>query len=316
MSFVRVLVNLFQFNRTNWKAVVLCLMAAGIFWLFNAFNKSHSSTIRFPLRFEYDNHQFVTVSPLPHQISIHVTGSGWDLIRRTWGIKLPELTIPLERPMEVKKIVASSLTPVLTSQLGGLHINYIVTDTLYVQLDERISKTFHLAADLSKIKYRDGFGSTGVVEVIPDHVVIDGPRSIVNKIPETILLSVTGNQIAKTFHEEVEVPLFNNESIKRDPPVVSVKVEISSMKNFETRLNVKMINQPRSSKSAFTDSVKIVMQIPIDQSEDFKERVKHMNVTLDVKEFERGTHRVYPKIIGLPIYAQVVSIDSVTFKID
>jgi YbbR domain-containing protein len=291
-------------------------MAAAIFWLFNAFNKSHSSTIRFPLHFEYNSQRFVAVQPLPHHISINVKGSGWDLIRRSLGIKLPELIIPLERPLDTRKMATSSLTPILISQLGGLQINFMVTDTLYVQLDEKISKTFHLTADLSKVSFREGFGSSGTPDVNPDTVVIDGPRSIVTKIPDTILLPVTGNQISKSFQDEVEVPLFNSVSIKRNPPVISVRVEVVPVKIIETRVKVKTINQPRAARSSFTDSVKVVLRIPTEQREDLKEKTIQFKAIFDLKDIPKGSHRLYPKIIGLPVYVQVVSIDSVTFKID
>ena len=80
--------------------------------------KAIHSTIRFPLRFEYDNQRFVAVNPLPHQININVTGSGWELIRKTLGIKLPELVIPLERPLETRKIPASAINAFVDKSIG------------------------------------------------------------------------------------------------------------------------------------------------------------------------------------------------------
>ena len=308
--------NLFQFNRTNWKAVILCLLAAAIFWLFNAFNKSHTSTIRFPLHFEFDNQHFVAVSPLPHQININVTGTGWDLIRKTLGMKVPDLIIPLERPMETKKITASALTPVLISQLGGLQINYIVTDTLYTNVDEKITKTFKLSVDLSKVKFREGFASTGVVELSPDSVVIDGPKSIITSIAETIVLPVQGKQISKSFHDELEVPLFNSQSINRNPPVISVKVEVGPVEIIEAMIKVKAVNPSQARKSYFTDSVKVLLQVPADQREDLRQKLSQIKAMLDVQDVVKGLNKIYPKVVGLPIYARVVSIDSVSLKID
>lgn len=316
MNFVRVFKNFFQFNRTNWKAIILCFLAAAIFWLFSAFNKNHTTTIRFPLRFEFDSQRFVAVNPLPHHISINVSGSGWELFRKSLGIKLPELVIPLERPSETKKILTTTITPMLTSQLGGLQIIYMVTDTLQVHLDEKMSKTFRLSIDLSKVRYREGFGNVGLVEVVPDSVIIDGPQSIINSIPDTIILPVSAKQISKSFRDELEVPLFNSESVNRNPPVISVSVEVGLVEAFEVKLKVKTINRPRALKSFFTDSVKVILLIPVNQSEDLRGKLSQVNAILDLKDTQRGSHQIYPKIIGLPIYAQVVSIDSVSFKID
>jgi len=314
MNFVRVIINLFQFNRTNWKAVILCLLAAAIFWLFNAFNESHSSTIRFPLRFEYDHERYVAIHPLPNHININVTGSGWELFRKSLGVKIPELVIPLDRPMDIKKIPAASLSTVLISQLGNLQINYLATDTLRLQLDEKAVKIFHLAVDANQVDYKEGYGNTGVIRVIPDTVVIDGPRRIVNSIPDTILLPVHAASISKTFRDEVEVPLLRSESINRNPPVVTVVIEAGPVETIETTLKLTLLNKPRSVKRRFADSVKVLIQIPMEQRENFRAMASRIIASIDFKGDNNTADG--PHISGLPIYARVVSIDSSGYKID
>ena len=295
---------------------MLCFLAAAIFWIFNAFNKSHSSTIRFPLQFSYDHQRFVPINPLPHHVSINVSSTGWDLVRKTLGFKFPELIIALERPLEIKKIPANTLSSLLISQLGGVQINYVSTDTLHIQMDEKMSKTFRLAVDMSHVKFREGFGITGPIEVVPDSVVIDGPSSLVKALPDTISILARGTQISKSFHDELEVPLMNSESINRNPPVVSVSVEVGPVETIEKMIKVKTINRPRLFRSVITDSVKVYMQIPVAQREDLKRKLSQIHALLDLKDVAKGSHQVNPTIIGLPTYARVISIGSVSFKID
>jgi hypothetical protein len=314
MNFVRVVINLFQFNRTNWKAVILCLLAATVFWLFSAFNKSHSSTIRFPLHFDYDDQRYVAIKPLPHQININVTGSGWELIRKTLGVKVPEMVIPVERPLETRKIPAIAITPLLASQLGNLKINYISIDTLRLQLEEKTTKTFRLAADLSKIRFKDGYGSTGSVDIVPDTVVIDGPRSIIHSIPDTIRLPILAAGISKSFRDEIEVPLFNSEAVNRNPPVVTVRVEVGEVETIEVNVAVNVIH--KRNVKVLADSVKAFIQIPVEQREDFKDKLSYIKALIDVKNSEKNNRRLSPRIVGLPVYARVISIDSLSYKID
>ena len=108
MSVLSTILDIFRFNRRNWKVVVLCILAATIFWLFNALNKTYTTNITFPLEFDYDKETFVAVQPLPSNVRINVKGIGWDLFRRSAGLKVPALSIPLERPSEIKKIVATA----------------------------------------------------------------------------------------------------------------------------------------------------------------------------------------------------------------
>ena len=316
MNLVRVLVNLFQFNRTNWKAVILCLLAAAIFWLFNSFNKSHSYTVRFPLRFEYDHERFVAIKPLPHQISINVTGTGWDLIRKTLKVEIPPLVVPIERPLEIRKIPTGSITAILVTQLGNLKFNFFATDTLHILLDEKVSRTFRLSADVSEIDFKEGYGIVGPVELSPDTVLIDGPKSIITPLPDIISIPVIARGISKTFQEEVEVPLFSSESVNRNPPVVTASVEVGPLETVEAMIKVKTVNQPRRWRAVITDSVKVSFRIPADQIENVRSALMQVRAILDLSGAGNESYHAFPVVVGLPIYAQVISIDSVSLKID
>src|SRR5271154_4253094 len=148
MNILRLLFNVFRFDRANWKAVALCVLTAVVFWVFNAFNKNYSTNIRFPLLFEFDGEKYAPAEHLPKTVNLNVSGNGWELFRKRFGVKVPPVIIPLERPNEVKKIVGSTLAPMFATQVGNLKINFVVTDTLHVQIDQLDSHRFKLAADV------------------------------------------------------------------------------------------------------------------------------------------------------------------------
>src|SRR5690348_17618570 len=98
MSFFNSILNILRFNKRNWKAVVLCVFAATVFWFFNALNKNYTANITFPLGFKYREDGYIPVRPLPDTIKVNFTSNGWNLFRRSIGIKVEPLFIPLERP--------------------------------------------------------------------------------------------------------------------------------------------------------------------------------------------------------------------------
>jgi hypothetical protein len=314
MNFIKVFVNLFQFNRTNWKAVVLCFLAAAVFWLFNAFNKSYATSVRFPLRFDYNKERYVPIGSLPHDIYVNVSGNGWDLFRKSLGFRLPELIIPLDRPTDVKKIVGSSLTPLLSNQLGGLQINYILNDTLRIQIDDKDSHTFKLIPDLTRISFRKGFGRISRVVILPDSVTLEGPRSLLHIMVDSIVLQLKERIMDDSFREEVEVLVANSESLKRNPPVVSVMFEVGPIEVVETKIKVRVTHMPTSVKSSYIDSVKLMIQIPKAQSNNFHLSQNNMSALLDLKNKTKGTYSIYPQIIGLPDYAEIISLDSLVVR--
>lgn len=316
MNFVRVFVNLFQFNRTNWKAVALCFIAAAIFWLFNAFNKSYSTNIRFPLRFDYNQEKFIPINSLPRDVRVNVSGNGWDLFRKSIGIKLPELNISLPRPTEVKKIVASSLTPSFSEQLGsGLRINYIVNDTLRLQIDELDSHKFKLFADLSQVTFSEGYGRVSPVAVLPDSVKLEGAKSLLHQLPDSIALIMPKSELDDPFRKEVEIVIPNSESIVRNPSVATIMFEVGSVEKIDAYVTILLANVNRSFKQTFIDSVKIRIRIPKEQAETFNEDRHLILAIAQMKNKPKGMYRLQPALTGLPKYAEVLSIDSVSVKV-
>jgi hypothetical protein len=311
MNLLRVIGNMLRFDRANWKAVTLCFVAALVFWLFNAFNKNYATNIRFPLRFEYNHDLFVPVSTLPHQININVSGNGWDLFRDRLGWKLPELSIPLEHPLEVKKIVGASLPPMLQHQLGKLHINYLVTDTLRLQLDEKDFHRFKIVADLKDFSFREGYGRVSPVVVLPDSVTLEGPKNVLHSMPDSITVSISGKQINQNFNDDVEVLLTNTENIKRDPPLIKVIFEVGAV--MVVRKQMKLLAVNSTQKNALPDSISAWFKIPSKRSDEFKLISNEMNAVIGSKDFSTG-NLIIPSVSKVPTYAELVKIDTLLKK--
>ncbi len=316
MNFIQVLVNIFQFNRTNWKAVTLCLLAATVFWLFNAFNKTYATNIRFPLRFEYNEQKFIPVSQLPDQVSINVSGNGWDLFRKNLGLRLPQLIIPLERPADIKKIVGSTLPPMIINQLGGLKINYIVTDTLRLQLDERDSHKFKLVADLSQITFQDNHARISPVVILPDSVKLEGPKSVLHALPDQLVLVMPKKKLGGSYREDIEVPVYDPQYVHRNPPVVSVMFEVGTIEEIERYLRVKVI-KPAKGRLQVSDSVKVLFRLPSNHVESFSETIKEVRASVDLSKVkDKGSFYVRPNVKDLPSFTSIVSIDSLQVTIN
>src|SRR5688572_2085909 len=218
MKLINSIFNVLRFNRRNWKAVVLCIFAATVFWFLNALNKTYTTNLRFPLTFDYDKETYVPVSALPKEVRINVTGDGWDLFRRSTGVKIPPLEIPLERPVETKKIVGSTLPAFFTNQLEGLEINYVLTDTIYVDLEPKTGRWVKLAVDPTQLRLKENYGLASNVTIMPDSIYIEGPKPIINRIEEPVKVTLPAEEIDDNVMEDVEVTLPSQDVIKRDPP--------------------------------------------------------------------------------------------------
>jgi YbbR domain-containing protein len=296
--------------------VALCVFAAAVFWLFNAFNKKYATNVRFPLVFEYNHERYVPVESLPHQINLNVSGNGWDLFRKHLGLKLPELSISLDRPLETRKLVGSTLSPVLASQLGNLQINYVVTDTLKVQMDEKDVHQYKVVADLSGITFREGYGRISPIVILPDSIKVTGPKSVLHSLADTLLVAVSRDRLSEDFREEAEVTLPGYATTKLQPSIVQVMFEVGEITKLEKKIPVSVVRNKKIKLLGATDSVKVLFQIPVKSVRDFNLLSKEIEAEANVKKLKRGDYSVVPKLSHLPGYAILLHTDSVKVKLN
>jgi YbbR domain-containing protein len=303
MNFLRAIGNLLRFDRANWKAVILCFIVAIVFWLFNAFNKTYSTNVRFPLRFEYDAENFIPVHELPRQVTVNVSGNGWELFRSHFGIKLPELAIALEHPLETKKIVGATLLPQLEPQLGKLKINYVVTDTLHLKIDERDAHLFKVTVDTKNLRFKEGYGLISPIVLLPDSISVDGPKSVLHELPDSLSLLLDDEGISENFSKEIEVSVPSGVNLNRNPSLVKVMFEVGRVSTLSFALKWSRDRQPDA-----TDSVRITVMVPIRQETEVISLHKQWAATGK----RVRNKKVIPARFNLPPYVRIVEIDSVT----
>lgn len=303
MNFLRAIGNLLRFDRANWKAVILCFVVAIVFWLFNAFNKTYSTNVRFPLRFEYDAENFIPVHELPRHVTVNVSGNGWELFRSHFGIKLPELAIALEHPLETKKIVGATLLPQLEPQLGKLKINYVVTDTLNLKIDERDAHLFKVTVDTKNLRFKEGYGLISPIVLLPDSISVDGPKSVLHELPDSLSLLLDDEGISENFSKEIEVSVPSGVNLNRNPSLVKVMFEVGRVSTLSFALK-----WSRDRQLDATDSVRITVMVPIRQETEVINL--HKQWTATGKRVRNK--KVIPARFNLPPYVRIVEIDSVT----
>ena len=315
MKFLKLFVNLFHFNRTNWKAVALCFITASIFWLFNALNKTYSTSIRFPLQFDYDQTKFAPVGQLPQSLLINVRGTGWDLFRKYFGVKVPTLTIPVERPAETRKIVASTLPPRLASQMGSIQINHLVVDTIRLHIEPRIYRKIPLVVDTTVLNFKSDLARISPVVILPDSVDLSGPVSVIHNTPDPIILKLTDERIGSNFREEVEVEIPEQDYVQRNPPVVEVRFEVGELVSAKQIIRLEHDNLPWGYVTQ-QDSIECSFRIPQKYYGKFSASELYATMpAISKDDLIRGTSGTYKPIIhGVPRFAEIIKIDSVKVK--
>ena len=288
----------------------MSLFAATIFWFFNALNKNYSANINFPVAFDYDKENYIPVKQLPSSIRMNVSGLGWDLFRKSSGLKVPPLIIPLERPSETQKIVGSTLPALFSTQLEGLQINFVLTDTVYVDIDEKSRKKIYLKIDSAWQYLHRDFGVVNEIKIVPDTIWIEGPKRIVDRLPNRINLKLNQDNIDSDFIGEVEVTFPYDFLVKRDHPIVEVAFDVEKLMEVNNRVPLKVVNAPKEFRPIANGlEVNCTFRLPVSMIKTFSNDSLIAVINLDT--LPRGSHMVVPVLNGLPKNARLIKIDSV-----
>jgi hypothetical protein len=313
MSFFNSILNILRFNKKNWKAVVLCIFAATVFWFFNALNKSYSTTVSFPLAFDYDHEKYIPIRPLPLSVRLNVTGIGWNLFRRSVGVKVPPLVIPLDKPSDVKKIVGSTLPALFANQLGDFQINFVMTDTLRLAIEPKGGRKVMLKLDLPPAFFKEGYALVSQIHIIPDSVSLEGPQRLISSLPDLVYLNIPQRNIDENFKEVVEVKFPNDEFIIRNPPTVDITFQVDRLIERDDSVRLELINTPKN-VWPFIERKKIICTVAVPETMLNFYNIDSIKAVVDLEKFSKGEAKVLPSLEGLPPFTKVIKVDSVSIK--
>jgi len=312
MSFFNSIFNILRFNKSNWKAVVLCLFTATVIWFFNSLNKNYTTTIGFPVSFDYDRENFVTIRPLPLSVRINVTGIGWNLFRRSAGVRVPALVIPLENPAEVKKIVGSTLPAFFANQLADFQINFVITDTLHIAIEPKMTRKLGLSVEVPSGFIRKGYVLVSDLRVEPDSISLEGPQTLMQGLPDPVKLQLSQRDIDENFNETIDVRFLNDELIKRAPSAVTVAFEVEELVEVNDSVALEVINAPKEVREVQLGKIPFKMTMPASAAEFFES--DSLKAVIDLTDFKKGEAKVLPRLVGTPPNAQTIVLDSILIK--
>lgn len=216
------------FQISKW---LICLLAAGLFWLLNALNKDgYSLNVEYPIQFSFNDSLYVPVTALPRTVRVNVSGDGWNLLRLSW---LPFRTEPVSyevrNPMRASIINTSAMTAALAEQIKHLKVNYVVADTLEMGFDRRITKTIRLVPDSTHIDLLPRYVVSSVINLNPSTITVQGPARLLRGFSDTMLVKIPGRRIADNYDEELPLMAFRHPLVQRSSDKVFVSFEVAEL---------------------------------------------------------------------------------------
>lgn len=298
----------------NLKVVLLSVLAATTFWFFNALNKSYNARISYPIDFVFEADSLVVIRHLPDHVVIDVSSGGWNLLRKTFWFNIDPIPIALDNPTEVKFMTRSSILPLVTEHLADLNINFLVTDTLHIQIEPKVSKRVVLKVDSANLSLANNYRVVSNIKVSPDTVEIVGPLSIIKELGDVYILSVPRQKINQNFDRKVSVNLIDQKLMSASPDEVNVTFDVQEFVNVTLPVKVSKANFPRDSSIILRDSI-VYANYWIRASELKSVSQKDFIVMADLTMLKKKDSTVMPILIASPDNAYDLDYQPDTLKV-
>ncbi len=315
MSRLRVILQSLNPERVhNFRVIALSILAAATFWFLNALNDSYSTTVNYPVEFVFDTERYIATEELPDEIQINVNGLGWNLFRNNLGIKTAPIIFRLENAADIKKLPANTMLSTVSDQMAEFQVNFVLTDTVYLKIDNKVNRLYQLVVDSSSIQLDDNYWLNTPISFSPDTVLLTGPESLLDEISDSLIVRIPQKNIDENYNEDIPIEVRNNSLINRDPPTINVSFGVEEFVSSSLTVPITAVDFPEDS-SVFLDRTDIVIgyQVGKDQSDNVP--IEEFELQADFKSFNSSDSTVTLKLISSPSIIKNIAIDSTGVKV-
>jgi len=311
---VRISEFLAPLKRSNWKVILLCFSTAATFWFFNALNKVYTTRVNYPVRLVYNQDSLVAVKDPPEEVSINVTGGGWQLLKRTISVNSEPVLIRPENPVHTQYFTAANLLPIFSSQMSDVNVNYIATDTIFFKIDPYAERTLLIKLDSTSIQLRENFYITSPLLVEPDTVNFRGPRSLIDQLPKVFLVALSEKNINGNYDEELSLDLFSPSLIKKVPEVIHIEFDVEEFVDENAELNVELVNFPYDS-TIYVQHNTLNASYKVQKS--FRDELKQNDILViaDLNNMHSSDSTITVEMMDLPKYIKDLTLQENRVKV-
>ena len=304
----RIRIFLLRGKTENWKIIALCFLGATIFWFFNALNKEYSTRIRYPVDFQFDQDSVVVVKDLPDELRLDVSGGGWNLLRKTFWFNITPAEISLENPTTLNFITGAYLEPIIAEQVGEIVINDVLTDTIIVQIEKKISVLKPIKIDSNSIHLEGNLKITSPVYVEPQAVNLSGPVSQINAMRDTLFIPLYNYNVEDDFNEEIELSPLLPSKVNVDPEVINIRFRVTQYNRVDKEFDIETVNFPENGWYLKDSTISIALFSPVDKIGDLSR--SELKVVADFNQVNWKDSTIFPVIKDAPVYISDIEIDS------
>jgi YbbR domain-containing protein len=293
----------------NFYVFFLCLTFSLFFWLITVFNREYTTSISFATRFLNLPPEKILVNKLPKQVSVEVSGTGFELIGANFNAQSDTLFVDAfnvnklynESANEHSFLLLNNQLPLIARQLGDrIKVNRIEPDTVKFSFGQKSEKRVPVKLNI-KLSFAPQYQQSAPLKINPSSVVVRGPGIWLEDIDILETAPIVLRNLNKTT--AISVPLqIEDKRANIEYATKTIRVEIPVERYTEKILEVPVVltNAPAGYiAKSFPAKIRIKFNTSLSLFNQIK--VSDFEIYADLKSVENaGSQRLKLKVIRQP----------------
>jgi YbbR domain-containing protein len=217
-------------RKVDLRAMLLCFVAALLFWLLNEMNQKHYADLNYPVQFKYDDAELVSVSEQTHSVRFNANGIGWDLFKIKLGVWNEPIVIEVSTKKKYKYLLTADLGNYIEGHLNNLQVQYFIDDTLHTGLERLKKAKMKLVLDRKTISLEEPYKVIGPIHLNPEYITVSGPEKILDTLTKVVYIDLPFHHISTDIDEEVSIPAPTHPKLKYDATKLQVTFKVGENK--------------------------------------------------------------------------------------
>jgi uncharacterized protein YpmS len=253
-------------------AFALCVVVAFFLWVLTSLTRPYKVLVDFEVVYQNANRFGVKDGNLPRQVSIELEDYGYNIVGYRFRNEAHTLTVDFNDYRIFRNyrrneayILLNYKPEVIARQLSNdAKVVKIEPDTLFVSASERSGKKVPVVLK-SEFVFKKQYMLGSEPALSPDSIVINGPKSQVDRIEYVETELLTKEDIESPFEERVKIARsgFGSE-VQMNPGAVQVKVDVQEFTEGTLEVPVEQVNVPPGVKVVLIPDMALVkFRVPL-----------------------------------------------------
>jgi hypothetical protein len=214
--------------------------------------EDYETIVNYPVRYINYPENKVLVGEVPDKLRLTVRTKGFSVIRSKLNLDLVPLRFNVNSfslnsmGVDTFYVITETIKDVLSVELKDMTILDISPDTLFFNFTTIAVKKVAILPVLSLHDkfFRQQFMLNGKIELVPDSIIISGPRSYVDSINHVLTESINYTNLSDTAINEFKLKAVDLITFSQQKIMVTIPVD--RFTEVEDRLTVIPVNVPDS----------------------------------------------------------------------